>query len=304
MRRCGTKVANPAYVVHPVGQFRAKSAVRQQRRKHHVGARQASALVLVHPFAASPEVWNPILPMLQREHEVFSLSIPGHLGAEPVTPGFAFTVTRVVDVLERKLDALGLERAHIVGNSLGGWLAIELARRGRASSVVAIAPGGGWQRGSAAHRRLARKFIIMGALLQLGGPLATLLSASALTRGLCLRDAVARPGRMTPFEAQRFIEAAWRCEAFTEVVKALGTQPLSDPFELPCRVRLVWGDQDRVLPMRGYSEHWRTILPDAEWVVLNDVGHVPMYDDPEAVARAILDVTASGFYAPQRRLAS
>jgi len=303
MRRCGTKVAVAAYTVHPVGQFRAKSATKHQRRKHHISSSQeASAMVLVHPFAASPEVWNPILPMLQREHQIFSLGIPGHLGAEPVSADFAFTVARVVDVLERKLDALGLERAHIVGNSLGGWLAIELARRGRASSVVAIAPGGGWQLGSAAHRRLARKFMIMGALLQVGGPLATLLSASPLTRGLCLRDAVARPGQMTPFEAQRFIEAAWRCEAFTEVVKALGTQPLSDPFDLPCRVRLVWGDRDRVLPMRGYSEHWRTILPDAEWVVLNDVGHVPMYDDPQAVARAVLDVTASGRHA--QRLAS
>jgi len=238
--------------------------------------------------------------MLQREHEIFSLGIPGHLGAEAVTADFAFTVSCVVDVLERKLDALGLEQAHIAGNSLGGWLAIELARRGRASSVVAIAPGGGWQLGSAEHRRLSRKFMIMGALLQVGGPLATLLGASALTRGLCLRDAVAKPERMKPAEAQRFIEAAWRCEAFADVVKALSTQPLSDPFELPCRVRLVWGDQDRVLPMHGYSEHWRKVLPDAEWVVLNDVGHVPMYDDPEAVAQTILEVTAPGCEQQQR----
>jgi pimeloyl-ACP methyl ester carboxylesterase len=45
------------------------------------------------------------------------------------------------------------------------------------------------------------------------------------------------------------------------------------------------------LPIRGYSELWRRVLPYAEWVELDGAGHVPMYDDPEAVAQAILDVT-------------
>jgi pimeloyl-ACP methyl ester carboxylesterase len=61
---------------------------------------------------------------------------------------------RVTDVLERDLDAAGISTAHIVGSSLGGWLAFELAARGRARSVVALAPAGGWQPGGRDEARL------------------------------------------------------------------------------------------------------------------------------------------------------
>jgi pimeloyl-ACP methyl ester carboxylesterase len=67
---------------------------------------------------------------------------------------------------------------------------------------------------------------------------------------------------------------------------------LSEPFaKMPGPVRLVWGAKDRLLPLRGYSERWRRVLPGADWVVLPEVGHVQMYDDPHAVACSILDFT-------------
>jgi pimeloyl-ACP methyl ester carboxylesterase len=182
-----------------------------------------------------------------------------------------------------------------VGNSLGGWLAIELARRGRATSVVAMAPGGGWRLGSREHRRLLRKFKTTKALLSIGGPLAGVLAELPLARRMFFSDVVARPERLSPADAKLFIESAWRCATYGNVLKVLPTQPLSEPLSpLPCPVRLVWGEKDRLLPLRGYSEHWRQVLPGAEWVVLEDVGHVQMYDDPDAVAASVLELTARG----------
>ena len=88
------------------------------------------------------------------------------------------------------------------------------------------------------------------------------------------------------------IEASWRCDAFDGVLEALTREPPPEPLHpRPCPIRLVWGTRDRLLPIRGYSELWRRVLPYAEWVELDGAGHVPMYDDPEAVAQAILDVT-------------
>jgi pimeloyl-ACP methyl ester carboxylesterase len=260
-------------------------------------------LVLLHPFSLCAEVWQPILPMLEQHHEVFALPIPGHAGSDPLPDDYSHTVESAADLLEAKLDAMGIERAHLVGNSLGGWLAIELARRGRALSVVALAPGGGWEPGSPEMRRLLRRFQLSKVLLSVGGHVATRLARWTLPRRYLLRDAVSRPERLTPLEARLLIETSWRCAVYDDVVKAIPTQKLAEPFtELPCPVRLVWGADDRLLPMRGYSERWRRVLPGADFVVLPNVGHVQMYDDPQAVARSILDLTNAP--RAQRRLAS
>lgn len=250
-------------------------------------------LLLLHPFALCAEVWNPILPALKQQHQVYALAIPGHVGSDPLPPDFSHTIEAAVDVLEAKMDALGIDAAHLVGNSLGGWLAIELARRGRALSVVALAPGGGWEPGSREQRRLQRRFLITKTLLDLTGPLGPLLARFTIPRYCLLRAAVARPHRLTPHEARFLIESVRRCSAYAGVLKALPIlQPVA-PFEsLPCPVRLVWGARDRLLPINGYSERWRRALPGAEWVVLPNVGHVQMYDDPHAVAAGILEFTA------------
>ncbi len=218
--------------------------------------------------------------------------MPGHSGGDPLPPRFCHSVEAAVDLLERKLDALGLQKAHIVGNSLGGWFAIELARRQRALSVVALAPGGGWELGGPAHRRLMRRIRLTGTLLTVGGPTAGILSRYAMLRRATLGHAVARPGLLAPHDAKMFIQSAWRCTTYFDVLKCMATQALPELLDpMPCPIRVVWGTKDRLLPMRGYSERYRAVLPQAEWVLLDGVGHVPMYDDPEAVARSILEVT-------------
>ena len=94
----------------------------------------------------------------ERSHDVLAVNLAGRVGG----PGLAVTsvsVNALVDAVERDLDAAGFDTAHVVGNSLGGWIALELASRGRARSVVALAPAGGWEQGSRAERRLRTLFI-------------------------------------------------------------------------------------------------------------------------------------------------
>lgn len=271
---------------------RSEDAARAGETQAEPCGGRGEPLVLLHPFASCADVWNPILPSLKRHHEVFALSLPGHVGGEPLPAGAAHTVEAALDLIELQLDQLGIERAHMVGNSLGAWLAIELARRGRALSVVAIAPGGGWEVGSREHMRLVRRFQVIGRLLAIGGSFATVLARHSALRHLMLRDTVAHPERLTPEEASSFIEAAWRCAAFEGIVESLPTQPVSQPLEpAPCPIRLVWGAEDRLLPIAGYSQRWRRMLPSASWVELAGAGHVPMFDAPRAVAESILQVT-------------
>jgi pimeloyl-ACP methyl ester carboxylesterase len=97
---------------------------------------------------------------------------------------------------------------------------------------------------------------------------------------------------MSAADARMMITASWRCDVFDDVVRALKVEvepTLLHP--LPCPIRLVWGTRDRILPMSRYSHHWRSVLPGAEWVELGGLGHVPMFDDPDVVARTILEMT-------------
>ena len=102
--------------------------------------------MLLHGLAASGNAWQDVVPLLRRGHEVYTPTAPGHRGGPPVQRRPA-TATDLVDWTESYLDEQGLQRPHLVGHSMGGYLAIELARRGRAATVCAFAPGGFWASG-------------------------------------------------------------------------------------------------------------------------------------------------------------
>jgi pimeloyl-ACP methyl ester carboxylesterase len=160
--------------------------------------------------------------------------------------------------------------------------------------MVAFAPGGGWTPGSEEQRRLARILRRIRASLYVGGPLAAVLARFGASRRVALGDVLAHPERISATDAQAMIEAAWDCDAFEGILSGLLREPAPGAIgPAPCRMRLVWGTSDRMLPMGRYSDLWRTLLPSAEWVELEGAGHVPMFDDPEGVAKAILEVTAT-----------
>ena len=92
-------------------------------------------LVLIHGFSGIPAMWDPMLPGLQERFEVRSLGLAGHFGCTPFPDGAEMGSRSLFDALERDLDEAGFETAHICGNSLGGWAALELANRGRARRV-------------------------------------------------------------------------------------------------------------------------------------------------------------------------
>src|SRR5512135_1411838 len=82
-------------------------------------------LVLIHGFAGTRLIWEPVLKALERSHDVLAVNLAGHVGG-PEMGDTPVSVSALVDAVERDLNAAGFETAHIVGNSLGGWIALEL----------------------------------------------------------------------------------------------------------------------------------------------------------------------------------
>ena len=251
-------------------------------------------LVLIHGFTDSARTWDTLRPLLEPHHELLVPATLGHYGGRslPVGP-MDSPLQAMVDDLEEQLDAAGLERAHLVGNSLGGQIAIELAARGRALSLVALAPGGGWEEAAAVKKVMAyfqrtRKLTPFAARRARG-----LVSRPGL-RKLVLRDVVRHGDRVPPHVAEALLVNGQECAMFEPMRDAVGGgQWHSDelaPIAVP--VRVVWGSRDRILPPRDATAHWRGALADAEWVELEGLGHLLQLDDPQLIARLVLEVSA------------
>ena len=114
------------------------------------------ALVLLHPFLLSGKVWQDVVPLLSSYHQVFTPTLLGHRGGPPVQRRPA-TIWDVIDAAEEYLNEHGLQRPHLVGNSAGGFVALELARRGRAATVCALSPAGFWSTADGSSRGRTRK---------------------------------------------------------------------------------------------------------------------------------------------------
>jgi pimeloyl-ACP methyl ester carboxylesterase len=250
-------------------------------------------LVLIHGFSGTPLIWEPVLDRLAERHELHAVTLAGHCGGPVLADGVECTPAALADDLERQMDELGLETAHLCGNSLGGWMALELAVRGRARSVVALAPAGGWERGGREEQRLGRFFRRQRRMLSLSAPYSERLLRRPRLRRLALRDVCVHGDRWTPGQAVAMSRGALECtiyEAFIEIIERDGPPQAFEGIDVP--VRIAWGTRDRILPEAIHAAGYRRLLGDAEFTTLEGVGHIPMIDDPEAVSRTILEVTA------------
>lgn len=247
-------------------------------------------LLLLHPFTTSHDVWAGVVPALAAEHEVVAATLPGHWGGPPLRRR-EVSLAAYADGVEALLDELGWETAHVAGNSIGGWLALELARRGRARSVTAIAPAGSWTRWSREEIVVGAKFLGLFAASLLGhalGERATRLPA----RPLVLRIVSHRP-RLVPRErADTFVRASSHCPSFfwflvSELRGAAKLDVTGLDEEVP--VRLVLCEKDVLLPPERYGRPYAEAMPLADVVTLDGLGHIPMFEAPDLVADAILE---------------
>jgi pimeloyl-ACP methyl ester carboxylesterase len=213
-------------------------------------------IVCLHGMADSPHTWDLVRPLLERHHDVLTPALPGHLGGRPLNGDFD-----LASDVERAMDAAGVETAHFVGNSLGGYLALVLATRGRARSVVALAPAGG-----ADHTE----------------------ALAMQERGLLLSEFTTRP--LPPQIVDHLTASARHCDAEALIAHARRHGWPLDPAKVRCPVRMIWGLEDKLLPWPEAAERYRRTL-DAEWIELDGVGHAPQLDVPLETAQLILGFT-------------
>jgi pimeloyl-ACP methyl ester carboxylesterase len=252
-----------------------------------------SPLVLLHGYTDTPRTWDPLIPLLQEHHDVHAPATLGHAGGKLPSP-MPDPLEAMIRQVEADMDAAGIETAHLVGNSHGGWLALELAARGRAKSVVALSPGGGWI-DDKAKAKVIKLFKRTRRATEAGAPYFELIAKRPKLRKLALRDVVAHGDRIPASTALALLRGGLECEMFEPWAEAVqhGTGYPTELAKIDVPVRIAWGTEDRVLPKEACSPAFHALVPGAEWIDLPGAGHLPHHDEPKMVARIILEVTTA-----------
>ncbi len=263
----------------------------------HMGS--GDPLLLLHGFMLSPHCWEQTAARLAGQCEVFAPAFAGHWGAE-APDGPAMNVHVLADRVERQLDELGWRTCHIAGNSLGGWVGVELARRGRARTLTLIAPAGGWNSPSLTQIRVGIKFLSLVPLVEFGKLIGDFAAGNPVVQGfasLLLGRSAASVSRR---EATAAITAALHCDAMIPMLLGgLRAPALEDLSTLTTPVRLLLAEYDHIIPNRVYARRFLRELPDsADRILVNGVGHVPMLEAPDRMATLI----AEHVYASRTRL--
>ncbi|MGW0369625.1 alpha/beta fold hydrolase [Streptomyces coeruleorubidus] len=243
-------------------------------------------LLLLHGIGHHRQVWDPVIPALAAERDVIAVDLPG-CGESPALPdGMAHDLPTMNTVLAALCEALEIERPHVAGNSLGGLLALDLARAQLVRSVTALSPAGFW---NDIERRYA--FTVLMTMRQIAQrmplPVVERLARPAIGRTLLTSTIYARPGRRSPEAVVAETLALARAQGFSETLRSGRSVQFTDDI-VGTPVTVAWGNRDRLLiPRQGVRA--KSVIPRARLVRLPGCGHVPMNDDPGLVARVVLD---------------
>jgi pimeloyl-ACP methyl ester carboxylesterase len=249
---------------------------------HHIRRGAGPPLLLLHPLGASIVVWEPVLELLAPQRDVIAPDMPGFGGSPPLPDGTPPTPKALAGAVAAFLDSLGVSRAHAAGNSLGGWVALELAKSGRALSATGLCPAGFWASPLGPRRGIEPRTVARALL-----PLMPLLVRSRRGRRLATGGAAARPERVPPEHALRLVRDYATSPGFDGADLAMRSALFSEVERISVPVTLAWGELDDFVteplePVAG-----------ARRVVLRGCGHIPTWDDPGQVTQVLLEGSAT-----------
>jgi pimeloyl-ACP methyl ester carboxylesterase len=241
-------------------------------------------LVLLPGIGLSRSTWAPVIPALAEQFDVIAFDLPGVGDSPPLPPGVEPEPAALARAVAAALDEWGIERPHVAGNSLGGWVALELAEIWPVASLTLLSPAGLWARDTPLYCRAS----LRGSrwLARHAQPLVSWLAGHRFGRALLFAQSVGHPSRLSADGARQTLAVMGASPGYDAMLTSTihrRWQP-AGPIEAP--VTVAFGSRDRVL-LRRQSRHVERLPPSVTVARLPGCGHVPMTDDPAAVARLI-----------------
>jgi pimeloyl-ACP methyl ester carboxylesterase len=246
-------------------------------------------LLLIHGIGSQWQMWTPVMDRLAAQRDVIAIDLPGFGESLPMA-GTVPSVPELARSVQRFVAELGIDPPHVAGNSLGGAVSLELGRMGVARSVCALSPAGfakGWE---VAYALTSLR--ILRALARTLAPVAGVLARRPWMRRATSWQLAAHPEQIPPGEMAGASRNLGRCAGFRTTLRAVKTWSELDAGPGLVRTTIACGEQDLLLLHRPQSARARTALPAARHVALGGCGHVPTWDDPDQVARVLLEASA------------
>lgn len=243
-------------------------------------------LILIHGIGHHWQGWLPVMDRLAASRDVIAIDLPG-FGVSPGLPdGVPYTAETLADAVESFCAMLGVREPHVAGNSLGGYIALELASRGTVRTATAFSPAGFWSRSELLWCQTVLRATRASALA-MPPEQAVRTAENPIGRALSAGLLVNRPARLTPAALVAATQALAGSTGFDETLESFTDMMPPAPPKVP--ITIAWGEHDRLLLRRQ-------AVRAAKWSghrvkLLKGCGHLPMSDDPELVARVILDAT-------------
>jgi pimeloyl-ACP methyl ester carboxylesterase len=235
-------------------------------------------LVLLHSLGAELVVWSPVIDLLAPHRDVVAIDMPGFGGSATLPGGEKPTPRNLAKSVVSFCEQLGLERPHVAGTSLGGWVAIECARLGATSSVTTLCSAGFWDE-PLRPRRNATRMLARAAL-----PVVSLMRLSSVRR-IALSRATHRPERVPAGDAIRLVRSYATSPGFAAASEQMRSGMVGSLTDVPLPLTLAWGEFDRLLPRSRLDQ----VPTGVTQTTLRGCGHIPTWDDPEQVARVLRD---------------
>lgn len=256
------------------------------QRLNHAVSGSGEPLLLIHGMGSASTAWKTIRPQLEREFTVITIDLPGH-GKSPYIKGSPMDPHSLALNVLSEMNELGFTNFHLCGNSLGGWISLEMASTSpeRISSLTALAPAGLWL-----------------------NPYNVRYPATALARFIARTTRRIAPTALHFESARRLgfwdVSPRWQEFSYELCLDAVDAMGVADGYypawdgmlmkrfdgKIPERipVTIIFGDSDRTLPATTCQE--RSVAPaHARWIIFPDTGHAPMWDSPNDVIAAIKD---------------
>jgi pimeloyl-ACP methyl ester carboxylesterase len=253
-------------------------------------------LLLIHGLGGTRTVWEPVIPLLAGHRQVHAVDMPGFGQTPPLPVEVEPTAAALAQAVHEECLRNGVERPHIAGNSLGGWVALEMGRRGWAASVTALSPAGLWSRPLGEAPSGGARMLLRGSPWAWAArPLLAAALQFPATRRAAFQSIAAHPERIPPDAARALVLDWLDGEGYDDANRAMRNHvfdPAGYPEEVP--VTIAWCERDRLLgPPKPHRRP-----AGSRFLVLPGVGHTPTWDDPELIARTLLDGSAVTSHQP------
>ena len=246
-----------------------------QPRLHHVRAGAGEPLLLIHGLGADHRCWNPVTVPLAQRFDVIAVDLPGFGATPPLPASDQPRPGRMAELVIALMAELAIEEAHLVGNSLGAWVALEAAARGAARSVTSLCAAGLWSKpllqADQMPARRARRIAAMARPALLG------LAGTATGRRAMLATTVRDGAAMSAADARMLMDT-WLTAPGYDAANLWMRRGAFDAWDrITAPVTLAWGEKDRLVRPP------RRTPPGTTTVTLAGCAHLPMWDDPGLV---------------------